>query len=92
MIFKVKTRFYDENSNQKGDTVLVRREIPIEDIKSVEEVYNGSRILKSRCMLICNPPINNMIVEQSFDKTMTVIKKEKDRGLFQVKGFKRYDS
>jgi hypothetical protein len=92
MIFWTKTKYFNDKGKQIGNSVLARKEIPIENIRSVEEVYNERvRLMKTKCMLICDQPIGSVVVEKSFDKVMKIIDEYRNDNYFFIKGYKRYD-
>ena len=96
MIFKIKTKYFNEKGTQIGNSVILRKEIPVENITSIEEVYKElstgtMKLIKTKCMLICNPPIGNIIVEKDFNSMKQILDDEFNRDYVFVKGFKRYD-
>ncbi len=92
MIFKIKTKYFNDKGQQVGNAVVARKEIPIEDICSIEEVYNEKvKFMKTKCMLICRPPIGNIIIEKSFEDMNKILENEKTKDVIFIKGFIRYD-
>lgn len=93
MIFKIKTRYYDEQGHIVGNrAVVTRKDIPIESIRSIEEACNGrAKVMKTKCMLICDPPIGNIVVEKSFDQMSHIMNSKYNENKTFIKGFIRYD-
>lgn len=96
MIFKTRTKYFNAQDRQVGNSVIIKKDIPVEQISSIEEVYKelGSgemKLMKTKCMLVCQPPIGNVIIEKSFDTMYNILENEKTRYNVFIKGFKRYD-
>lgn len=93
MIFKVKTRYYDEQGRIVGNkAVITRKDIPIEAIRSIEEACNGrAKVMKTKCLLICDQPIGNIVVEKSFDQMHQILTYKYNENQTFIKGFIRYD-
>lgn len=92
MIFKVRTKYCNEEGRPVGKSVIVRKNIPIEYILSIEEVYSRKlKFMKGKSMLICEQPIGNVVVEKRFADMNKIFEDNKQDKKVFVFGFKRYD-
>ncbi len=90
MIFNVRTVYVNEQDIRSRRSVVAKRDIPLDSICSFEQVVNNKlKILKTKCLLICEAPIGSVVVEKSFERVKDIM--EEHRKSFFIKGFIRYD-